>query len=136
MTDLSYFCHLLPLIKPLNWELLLFVSTFVLQSGNATNLSTHSMTRANLNKSVWLVTNTTTASKYIPKRTRIWINWNPPFRSKFTNSKSTSKCEHWETRFTSYFDALVVFVTSQTLLFGLALAILWTNYSCYCIAVY
>ena len=29
----------------------------------------HSMARANLNKSVWLVTNTTTASKYIPKRT-------------------------------------------------------------------
>ena len=34
----------------------------------------HSMARANLNKSVWLVTNTTTASKYIPKRTRICIN--------------------------------------------------------------
>ena len=29
---------------------------------------------ANLNKSVWLVKNTTTASKYIPKRTRICIN--------------------------------------------------------------
>ena len=27
-----------------------------------------------LKKSVWLVTNTTTASKYIPKRTRICIN--------------------------------------------------------------
>ena len=27
----------------------------------------HSMARANLKKSVWLVTNTTTASKYIPK---------------------------------------------------------------------
>jgi hypothetical protein len=26
----------------------------------------HSMARANLNKSVWLVTNTTAASKYIP----------------------------------------------------------------------
>ena len=34
----------------------------------------HSMARANLKKSVWLVTNTTTASKYIPKRTRICIN--------------------------------------------------------------
>ena len=34
----------------------------------------HSMARANLNKSVWLVTNTTTASKYIPRRTRISIN--------------------------------------------------------------
>ena len=34
----------------------------------------HSMARANLNKNVWLVTNTTTASKYIPRRTRISIN--------------------------------------------------------------
>ena len=32
------------------------------------------MARANLNKSVWLVTNTTTASKYIPMRTRISYN--------------------------------------------------------------
>ena len=29
--------------------------------------TSHSMARANLNKSEWLVTNTTTASKYIPK---------------------------------------------------------------------
>ena len=35
----------------------------------------HSMARANLKKSVWLVTNTTAASKYIPRRTRISINW-------------------------------------------------------------
>jgi hypothetical protein len=34
----------------------------------------HSMATANLNKSVWLVTNTTAASKYIPRRTRISIN--------------------------------------------------------------
>ena len=34
----------------------------------------HSMARANLNKSVWLVTNTTAASKYIPRRPRISIN--------------------------------------------------------------
>ena len=40
-----------------------------------------SMARANLNKSEWLVTNTTTASKYIPKRPRICINWNPPFQT-------------------------------------------------------
>jgi xanthosine utilization system XapX-like protein len=33
-----------------------------------------------------------------------------------------------------YFDAAVVFVTSQTLLFRLALAILW--YSIYCISKY
>ena len=34
----------------------------------------HSMAKANLNKSVWLVTNTTAASKYIPRRPRISIN--------------------------------------------------------------
>ena len=42
----------------------------------------HSMARANLNKSVWLVTNNTTASKYIPKRTRICIIWNSPFQTQ------------------------------------------------------
>ena len=43
-----------------------------------------SWTLANLNKSVWLMTNTTTASKYvyIPKRTRIDINWNSPFQTQ------------------------------------------------------
>ena len=41
----------------------------------------HSMARANLNKSEWLVTNTTAASKYIPKRPRICINWNSPFQT-------------------------------------------------------
>ena len=41
-----------------------------------------SWTLANLNKSVWLVTNTTTASKYIPKRTRICINRNRPFQTQ------------------------------------------------------
>ena len=40
------------------------------------------MARANLNKSFWLVTNTTTASKYIPKRTRICINWYPTFQTQ------------------------------------------------------
>ena len=65
------------------------------------NIWIHSMARANLNKSVWLVTNTTMASKYIYKRTRICINWNPPFRIQILFSKSTSKCEHCETRFTS-----------------------------------
>ena len=39
------------------------------------------MAIANLNKSVWLVTNTTAASKYIPRRTRISINWNPTFQT-------------------------------------------------------
>ena len=33
------------------------------------------------------MTNTTAASKYIPKRPRISINWNPPFRPKFKKKK-------------------------------------------------
>ena len=37
----------------------------------------HSMARVNLNKSEELVTNTTVASKYIPKRSKICINRNP-----------------------------------------------------------
>ena len=45
------------------------------------NLTYHSMARLNLNKSVELVTNTTTASKYIPKRSRICINRNPLFQT-------------------------------------------------------
>ena len=64
-------------------------------------LSIHSMARANLNKSVWLVTNTTTASKYIPRRTRISINI-PPFRPHFIKFSKTvfyevnlvSQCSH------------------------------------------
>ena len=112
------------------------------------------MARANLNKSVWLVTNTTTASKYILKRTRICINWNPPFQTQIylvkvlpnvntvkqdlLNKKQFLKIlwsEVWKGGFQlieilvllvgMYFDAVVVFVTSQTLLFRLALAILW-----------
>ena len=42
----------------------------------------HSMATTNLNKSEELVTNTTTVSKYIPKRPRICINWNSPFQTK------------------------------------------------------
>ena len=68
----------------------------------------HSMARANLNKSVWLVTNTTTASKYIPRRTRISINWNPSFQTSlhkifkycFLWSKS---CSHLEVLLLSKF---------------------------------
>ena len=43
----------------------------------------HSMARANLNKSKKVLTSTTTASKYIPMRPRICINWNPPFQISF-----------------------------------------------------
>ena len=41
----------------------------------------HSMARVNPNKSEELVTNTTEASKYIPKRSRICINQNPLFQT-------------------------------------------------------
>ena len=98
------------------------------------------MARANLNKSVWLVTNTTTASKYIPKRTRICINWNPTFQTQIylvkvllnvnivkqdlLRKKRFLKIlwsEVWKGGFQlmlilvllrMYFDAVVVFVTS------------------------
>ena len=40
--------------------------------------SGHSMAKVNMNKSEDLVTNITAASKYIPKRSRICINRNPP----------------------------------------------------------
>ena len=42
----------------------------------------HSMATANMNKSEELVTNTTAASKYIPKRPRICIIGNPPFQTQ------------------------------------------------------
>ena len=44
-------------------------------------IGTHSMARANLNKSKKVLTSITTASKYTPKRPRICINWNPPFQT-------------------------------------------------------
>ena len=40
------------------------------------------MARANLKKSEKVLTSTTTASKYIPKRPRIGINRNPPFQTQ------------------------------------------------------
>ena len=40
------------------------------------------MARANLSKSKKVLTSTTTGSKYIPKRPRICINWNPPFQTQ------------------------------------------------------
>ena len=138
----------------------------------------HSMARANLKKSVWLVTNTTAASKYIPSSPRISINWNPPFSTSlhkilkefflekqlffFGNQKIMSKKQLlfsflcivkqkknfgaiwkffkiyfikkvWKAGFQLMrilgllgisFDAAVVFVTSQTLVLRLDLAIL------------
>ena len=46
------------------------------------NVVWHSIARTNLNKSEWLVTNTTAESKHIRKRPRICINWNPPFQTQ------------------------------------------------------
>ena len=45
------------------------------------NMFQHSMARVNLYKSEEMVTNTTAASKYIPKRSRICINRNPYFQT-------------------------------------------------------
>ena len=42
----------------------------------------HSMARANLYKSEFFSTSTTAASKYITKKPRICIKWNPPFQTK------------------------------------------------------
>ena len=41
----------------------------------------HSMAMGNLNKSKETTPTTTTASKYIPRRTKISINWNPTFQT-------------------------------------------------------
>ena len=97
-------------------------------------------------------TSTTTASKYIPKRPRICINWNPSFQTKIDlvkvplkvnivkqdllNKKQVLKIlwsEFWKGGFQliqilgllgMYFDAVVVEVKTFLLLFRLALAIL------------
>ena len=57
----------------------------------------HSMSRANLNKSEKLMTNTSEASKYIPKRPRICI-LKSPLSDQNLLIKSTSKCECCEVR--------------------------------------
>ena len=65
------------------------------------------MSRANLYKNKKVLTNTTAASKFIPRRTWISINWNPPFRSHSKNFSKTvfyevnlvSQCSHLEVLF-------------------------------------
>ena len=49
----------------------------------------HSMAITILKKSKEIMKNTTAASKYIPRRPRISINWNPPFQTQIylVNSK-------------------------------------------------
>ena len=119
----------------------------------------HSMARANLNKSKKVLTSTTTVSKYIPKRPRICINWNPPFQTQIylvkvplnvnivqqdlLNKNQFLKIlwsEVWKGGFQliqilglfgMYFDAVVVEVKTFLLLFRLALAILWHRNSSY-----
>ena len=59
------------------------------------------MARANLNKSKELVTNTTAASKYISKRSRICINRNQTslykiVKNYFYEVNLTSQCSHLE----------------------------------------
>ena len=148
-TDLSFIFTIVPPHIKVNYFQIKFFCCHLLQN----LVPGHTMARANLNKSVWLVTNTTTASKYIPKKTRICINWNSPFQTKIylvkvplsvnivkqdlLHKKQFLKIlwrKVWKGGFQlmlildllgMYFDALVLFVTSQTLLFRLALAILW-----------
>ena len=122
------------------------------------------MARAKLNKSEFFLTNTTKASKYLPRRPRICINWNPLFQTHIFFIKCTSKCNNCETRFTSskqflknlrsevwkrgfqlmlilglqgmYFDAAVVFVKKTLLLIRLALAILWCSSTSYAPSIF
>ena len=85
------------------------------------------MARANLNKSKKVLTFTTTASKYLPKRARSCINWNPPFQTSlykifknvFYEVNHISQCLHLEVFLLSKFE-------SKRGGFKLALAILWT----------
>ena len=73
----------------------------------------HSMARANLNKSVWLVTNTTAASKYIPRRPRISINWNHPFQYSLHKISKTVFF-----RLTIFFFRNKIFLFKKQLLFS------------------
>ena len=55
--------------------------------------SYHRMARTNLKRSEVFLTNTTAASKYIPGRPRISINWNPPFQIiKFSKTVWSKSC--------------------------------------------
>ena len=73
-----------------------FLTSFQLQ------IKWFSMARANLNKSVVFLTNTTAVSKYITRRPRININWNPPFQTSlhkifkncFYDVNLVSQCSH------------------------------------------
>ena len=66
---------------PLNYFICPQFSSKCKTSGGEIMFQRHSMATANLNKSEEFVTNTTAASKYIPRRPRISINLNPPFQT-------------------------------------------------------
>ena len=126
----------------------------------------HSMARANLNKSEKLMTNNTAESKYISRRPKICINWNPPFRPHFIIDADSEPLRYviwccvkvsesqkhfflklhcsyedraefcqifrsfwgqWSLKKKKYFEIYwpLVSVTNSSLLFRLALAILW-----------
>ena len=111
------------------------------------------MAGANLKKSKYFSTSTTTASKYIHKRLRICINWNLPFQTQIylvnvplnvNNIKQDLQflkivwSDVWKEGFQlmqilgllcMYFDAVVVEVEKYWLFFRLALAILWTGHN-------
>ena len=77
-----------PVIKKILEITATYYLTFLIQIFRAysiiieKNIVNHSMARDNLNKSKKFLTSTTTASKYITKRPRICINWNPPFQTQ------------------------------------------------------
>ena len=72
-----------------------------------------SMATANLKKSEEFVTNTTAASKYIPRRPRISINWNPTFQ---TSLHKISKVIFF--RLTKFFFRNKNFFSKEQLLFS------------------
>ena len=74
----------------------------------------HSMARTNLNKSEKLVTITTEASKYLHAYILRWV-WEGGFQMMQILGLLLGM----------YFDAAVVFATNFSLLFRLAMAILW-----------
>ena len=88
-TNLKY--HLLFCVSKFFWGIFLNVFSTVPSCPLIFQIwkLSQSVERATLNKSVWLVTNATTASKYIPKRTRTCINWNPTFQTQIYLVKVT-----------------------------------------------
>ena len=52
-----------------------------ISSNRLAHQTSHSMATANLKKCEDFVTNSTAASKYIPRRPRISMNWNPTFQT-------------------------------------------------------